>query len=59
MQVAVGGKRPPHHELHPAQARDGQQHVVEHRQLRKKARDLERPRHASAVRRWLGQSVTF
>ena len=46
VDLAIGRQEPPHHEFRREPAFDRQQHVVEHRQLRKQARDLKRARHA-------------
>ena len=46
VDVAIRRQEPPHHEFRRPQAFDRQQHVVEHRQPRKQAGDLERARHA-------------
>ena len=46
VHVAVRRQEAPHHEFGPAQPLDRQHHVVEHRQARKQAGDLERARHS-------------
>ena len=46
VDVAVRRQEPPHHELRRPQPLDREQNIVEHRQAREQAGDLERPRHA-------------